>query len=42
MRIVGGIGVPHTPDFPPIVDANANGPDALRLLYSEYAVVWSR
>ncbi|MFZ0042426.1 MAG: hypothetical protein WAK93_14030 [Solirubrobacteraceae bacterium] len=35
MRVVGGIGVPHTPHFPPIVDSNADGADALRRLYGE-------
>jgi hypothetical protein len=35
MRVVGGIGVPHTPHFPPIVDSDADGADALRRLYGE-------
>jgi hypothetical protein len=35
MRVVGGIGVPHTPHFPPIVDSGAEGADVLRRLYGE-------
>jgi aromatic ring-opening dioxygenase catalytic subunit (LigB family) len=35
MKLVGGIGVPHTPHFPAIVDHDADGADALRRLYGD-------
>jgi aromatic ring-opening dioxygenase catalytic subunit (LigB family) len=37
VKVVGGIGVPHTPHFPMIVDNNGDGADELRRLYGELA-----